>query len=125
MTRRADRRRLAAALRLAGSALLLAAVLAFFAEPLRLVLGPRLALPGWSGSTAARGFMLRIVSTPPAARVTVDGEDRGATPALVNVVCHDGEEVTIAVHMRGFPRWQRTVACREGGSLVVNAKLGD
>ena len=105
--------------------------LAVFWRPLTLVLGPKvpsvvhqLGLPRLL-QRSAKGFMVRVVSEPLGARVSIDGADRGTTPLFGNVACEEGQEITIAVDKPGHPRWLRTVTCRVGGELTVRARLGE
>ncbi|RMH17960.1 MAG: PEGA domain-containing protein [Acidobacteria bacterium] len=137
--REALRQRAADALRLVAACALLLAVLGFFRVPLALVLGLRLspwlpalrqpairlAHPRPPAAPADPGFVIAARSIPPGGRIAVDGADRGPLPALVNVACRAGEEVEITVQKPGYPPWQRRVACREGTSLVVRARLGE
>jgi hypothetical protein len=110
---------------LASGALVLASVLAFFWQPLRAVVEPGLGGAGvevpWNRPAA--GFLMEITSEPSGARFAVNGEERGQTPALANVLCLDGQEVEIAVDLEGFAPYRRTVVCREGGRLQVRARL--
>ena len=75
------RYRLVAGLRLVCALSLLVLAATFFRQPLRAVLGPRLA--PMTGAIfqpqAASGFMLRISSQPTGAEVHVNGAPRGST----------------------------------------------
>lgn len=122
--------RAASGLRLLASLALLVGVLAVFQQPLLMVLGPALAptveeleMPGWLGGGSARGFMLRVASQPPGADVLVNGAPRAQTPALANVSCREGDPVTITLRHSGYQEFERTLACREGGSLNMRIRL--
>lgn len=79
----------------------------------------------WSlpGAGAAPGFNARIETVPSGAEVRVDGQDRGTTPFLGNIVCREGEPVSIEVSKKGFRPWVRNPLCRHGGTLEVTATL--
>lgn len=122
--------RLASGLRLLSSAALLVAALAIFQQPLSMVLGPRLGpvvntleMESWLGGGSARGFMLQVTSLPQGAQVWVDGTLRTQTPAVANVPCRDGDPVTITLRHEGYADFERTLACREGGSLNMRIRL--
>ena len=128
-----DRRdRLAGFLRLIAGIALVVLALAFFYQPLRLFLGPR-AAGAYYGlgvhklfqGAAAPGFVLQITSDPTGATVLVDGDPRGKTPALANVACRDGQEITLVVRMPGFPDFRQVVTCREGQTLKARIRMGD
>ncbi len=125
-----DRFWLASGLRLLSALCLLFLALAVFWQPLRRVARPHVApvlqrvpVPEMLRPQAS-GFTVRVVSSPSAATVAIDGAERGSTPLFANVKCKEGQEVTIAVEKRGFPAWRRTVRCRVGGELTVQASLG-
>ena len=122
--------RLASALRLLSNVALLVAVLAIFQQPLLMVLGPRVGpavstfeMGDWLGGGSARGFMLQVTSLPQGAQVLVDGTLRTHTPAVANVPCRDGDPVTITLRHEGYADFERTLACREGGSLNMRIRL--
>lgn len=127
--------RLALGLRLVAAAALTMLALTLFREPLRMLAGNRLpalgalSLPrlGWWGSASspppAPGFVLSARSLPAGGRIAIDGVDRGTLPAVLNVACRAGDAVALAVELPGHAPWRRTVACREGASLVVRATL--
>ncbi len=128
--KRFDRFRLASGLRLLSGLCLLLLALAVFQQPLRRVFSPRLApvlrqvpVPEVLRPSPS-GFMVRVMSNPSTATVSIDGADRGTTPLFANVTCTEGQEIRITVHKQGFPAWSRTVACRLGGELTVRANLG-
>ena len=117
--------RLSQLLHLVAALATLALALVFFRAPLMQNLGP------WvDGATSAftdrsaPGFVLRITSTPPGGRLFVDGVDRGTVPLLANVACIKGQGVRLAVTKEGYPPWERQIACREGQTLIVRARLG-
>jgi hypothetical protein len=124
-----SRHHLAAALRVLASLALLVISLTLWNEPLGKILQPRVApvaerlgistLLDRPGS----GFMLQINSTPTDATFAVQGETRGNTPAMANVLCRHGETVVITVKKKGFAEYKRQVECREGGRLQVRARL--
>ncbi len=119
--------RLVGALRLVSRAALLVLAVAFFYRPLYQVLVPavgptvqRLFQPA-----AARGFMLDVTSRPLGAAVVIDGEARGKTPAILNVACTEGQEVTLVLTMEGFPAFRQVIPCREGQTLRARVRMGD
>ncbi|MEL7061221.1 MAG: PEGA domain-containing protein [Acidobacteriota bacterium] len=121
-----SRRPLAAVLRLAASACVLGAVVVAFwlpmdGSPTRSVLDR--ALDAVSPRGAAPGFMLRMTSTPSGAVVGVDGQRVGTTPYLGNVVCRQGERVTIEASAPEHRTWRREIECREGASLDAAPRL--
>ncbi len=124
-----DRFRLASGLRLLSALCLLLLAFAVFWEPLNRIVRPRVA-PALQHLPVpevlrprSRGFTVRVVSNPSAARVSIDGAVRGSTPLFANVVCKQDQEVRIAVEKPGYPAWRRVVRCRVGGNLTVNARL--
>ncbi len=125
-----DRYRLASSLRQLSALCLLLLVATVFWQPLRRAVRPRLApvlqhLPVPEILRPRdRGFMVRVVSEPLGARVSIDAAERGSTPLFANVTCKQDEEIRITVEKPGFPVWRRTVRCRVGGELTVRAKLG-
>lgn len=126
-----DRFRLASALRLLSALCLLLLAIVVFWQPLRRAVRPRVApvlqhvpVPEVL-RPSARGFMVRVVSDPTSARVSIDGAARGSTPLFANVPCEQDQEVRITIEKPGYPAWRRTVRCRVGGELTVNARLGD
>lgn len=132
MSRSASPSRLASTLRLVSSLALLVATWAVFQQPLMTALAPWLrpvveevqgAGSGWWGSKAASGFMLQVTSNPTGAEVWVNGALRTHTPAIANIACRDGEAVTIALKRPGSKPFERTLACREGGSLRMRIRL--
>ena len=112
-------------LRLIAGLAFLACSLAIFHPAIDALSGGRLQSIGpWLGSTkASRGFVVSATSVPPGGRLFVNGEDRGSTPSLLNVACAEGQEVAFRVVKEGYPAWERTVQCREGGSLKIRATL--
>ena len=126
-----DRFQIASGLRLLSALALLCLAVAVFWQPLQRVLAPgaapalrQLPLPKIFGPRPAEGFMVRVVSRPSGATVRIDDTERGSTPLFGNVACQDGQDVRIAVAKQGFPVWSRTVPCRVGGELTVQANLG-
>ncbi len=125
-----DRFRLASGLRLLSALCLVLLAFAVFRQPLRRMISPRVApalrqvpLPEIF-HPAPSGFMVRVASSPSAARVSIDGAERGTTPLFANVVCREGQEIAITIEKEGYAGWQRKVRCRVGGELTVQAKLG-
>lgn len=118
-------------LRLVSSLALLVAALAIFRQPLTTALVPWLGSAvqdiesggGWWGSKSAPGFMLNVTSHPTGAEVWVNGALRTHTPAIANIACRDGEAVTIALKRSGAEEFERTLECREGGSLRMRIRL--
>ena len=124
------RLRLASFLRLLSGLALLVLAAAVFWRPLTLVIGPevpssveQLALPRLLRPAAAKGFMVRVVSEPQGARVSIDGSARGTTPLFANVACEEAQEVAVVVEKENHPRWRRVVPCRLGGELTIRARL--
>ena len=121
-----DLRRLAAIFRLLAWLALLVAGISTFHQPFGRVLGyylgPALGAERSLGLAAAPGFMLQITSRPSGAKVLLDGVERGTTPALLNVVCRQGDEVVIAVELDRRVA-ERRVLCREGGRLQADLPL--
>ncbi len=125
-TARERRYRLVAALRLVAGLAWLTCAVAFFRVPLGQALGPvawNVGLPRLF-RPADPGFMLRVTSDPPGARLWVDGVDRGQVPLFVNVVCTEGEKVLVQVVKDGLAPWEREIGCREDETLLVRARLG-
>ncbi len=128
---RLDRFRLASSLRLLSASCLLLLAFAIFAQPLRRAVWPHAApvlqhVP-WVEKLRppSRGFMVRVASRPSGAAVSIDGTARGSTPLFANVVCEQDQEVRIAIEKSGFPAWRRTIRCRVGGELTVQADLSE
>ncbi len=125
-----DRFRVASGLRLLSALSLLLLALAAFWQPLRYVIRPHLA-PALQHvpmpeilRPSSRGFMVRVVSEPLGATVSIDGAERGTTPLFANVTCEQDQEIRITVENPGLPAWRRTVRCRVGKELTVRARLG-
>ncbi len=125
-----DRFRLASGLRLLSALSLVLLALAVFWQPLRHVVRPRVApmlqhlpLPEIFRPSPS-GFLVRVVSEPLGATVSIDGTERGSTPLFANVTCQQDQEIRITVEKPGFPAWRRTVRCRVGKELTVRARLG-
>lgn len=124
--------RLAAALRVLTASALVVLAAAFFYQPFSHVLAPRvlptayrLGLPTLFRPAPARGFFLQIATDPPGATVLIDGQARGTTPAILNVVCTDGQEVTVTLRKAGFPEFRQAVPCREGERALARIRLGE
>lgn len=118
--------------RLVSAAAGLWLTLAIFAGPFEVVFGPRIQpLLDWAGlgpgarseAVAAPGFVLSVRSAPPGATLWVEGVERGTTPTVTNVACRTGQQVELQVRKPNFPVWQARVECREGRTLIVNARL--
>ena len=128
--RRLDRFWLASSLRLVSAVCWLGLALAVFWQPIRHVIAPQvtprlqhLPVPEILRPTS-KGFMVRVVSKPSAATISIDGDHRGTTPLFANVTCKQDQEVTLTVAKSGYPEWRRTVRCQVGGELTVQADLG-
>ena len=63
---------------------------------------------------------LVVVSRPPGARVVVDGEFVGTTPARLDVAIGRHE---VSIEIDGYPPWSTTVAVTETEGGRVNASL--
>ena len=123
-------RQLASLLGLLSSLALLVLVTAFFYRPMRAVLGPnvlpavsRMRLPAFFSDGPAKGFLLQITSKPPGAKILIDGAPRGNTPAILNVICTEGQSVSLTVRKRGFPEFRQSVRCRQGQSALARIDL--
>ena len=109
-------------LRLVSSIALLIFALSFFRLPLSYLFGDGdFHFPDAFGGSP--GFIVRVLSTPTGASVRIDGEFRGNAPLFSNVACVDDQPVVIEVSKPGLPVWTRTVACREGQTLLVEPRL--
>jgi PEGA domain len=64
---------------------------------------------------------VRILSSPPAAEVYLDGEYRGTTPATVTAVTAGNH--TLEVRADGYDRWLSPVTVKAGSMLNVSATL--
>ncbi len=69
------------------------------------------------------GFGLSVESTPPGARVLVDGSEVGETPIVTTVDCAPGQEVEVRVERRGFRLERRSVRCRADALLELSFAL--
>ncbi|MEM8930870.1 MAG: hypothetical protein AAGE94_06835 [Acidobacteriota bacterium] len=102
----------------------LALVTLVFRLPLSQEIWPRaFTLAEMSSGQAAPGFVVNVTAEPTMGAVWIDGVERGPIPFFGNVRCRDGDAVTIEVRTAGHRAWSRTIACREGGSLDVRARL--
>lgn len=119
------RRRLAAVARLVAAASWLVLAVAFFRVPIAQAVRPMAQAAGIVHllDLSDPGFVLRLVSVPPGGRLFVNGEDRGPAPLVTNVACRDGERVRLRVVLDGLGPWQRDIACRQGRTLSVTARL--
>jgi hypothetical protein len=86
---------------------------------------PRQARTTTDGERVApfQGFGLSVESTPPGARVLVDGSDVGETPIVTSVDCAPGREVEVRVERRGFRAERRAVRCRADALLELSVSL--
>ena len=73
----------------------------------------------------APGFLLRVTSTPPGARLWMDGLELGTTPVITNAVCREGQAVHLRLVKPGLPAWDKKIACQQGKTLLVQARWGD
>jgi hypothetical protein len=124
------------ALRFLAGIALVGLMVAFFYEPLSRAL-ERFSVTGkdtvWDAEPAAIGealapsappsFLLQVFSTPPRARVMIDGQERGTTPAVTNIPCRSGQIVEVIVDLAGHRRWQRQLPCLPGESAALEVKL--
>ena len=115
----------AAGCRLLAAAALLAAVLILFQLPLRGLFAKVAAggnpVAGFFGPS--KGFLARVGSQPPGAKVLIDGKVRGETPFLGNVACTQGQKIQLEIKAEGYAPWRREIDCREDGQLGVDAQL--
>ena len=99
---------------------------AVFRVPLAVTLRPLARAAGLDRvlPPSAPGVVLRIDSDPPGGRLSVNGVGRGTTPMIANVICKKGRRIRLRIEKEGFPTWEKEVDCREGETLVVEARLG-
>jgi hypothetical protein len=69
------------------------------------------------------GFGLSVDSSPPGARVRVDGRDVGETPILTSVDCTPGREVEVRLEKRGFRPVRRAARCRADALIELSFVL--
>ncbi len=126
--------RIAGGLRLLSALSLLGLAVLVFIGPSSEWFGPRVELglaqapkllPGaQTGSRAgARGFIVTARPNPAGTRLWWDGQERGSTPVVANVRCREGADVELGLRAEGYAPWAKTVACREGGSLLIKPRL--
>ena len=73
--------------------------------------------------TAAPTSMLLVVrSTPVGAVIRVNGEDRGVTPAVIEVACTSARN-TVQLERQGFESWAVEVPCYAGTEARVDQAL--
>jgi len=72
------------------------------------------------GSGAAKGF-IAIASQPPGAKIKINGEDSGRTPATVGLT---SGHYTVAVEQEGYPTQERTVDLKDGETHQLNFRFG-
>lgn len=68
-------------------------------------------------------MMVVVRTVPPGALLTVDGKERGETPAGLDTRCDKGTPVTLEVHAEGYRRWRRQVPCQPGLELTFEPVL--
>lgn len=75
-----------------------------------------------SGETvlAFQGFGLQVDTTPPGARILVDGEEMGTSPLLTSVACRPGDAVQVRAELGGRATAAKT-RCRK--DLLVKLSL--
>lgn len=121
-------------LRLLAAVALLALMVSFFYQPLsrglerwsrdEVMPSQEVAAAGEEPPPAAPpSFLLQVFSNPSHARVTIDGKERGTTPAVTNVTCRSGQVIKVMVELSGHRRWQRELPCLPGESAVLEVKL--
>jgi hypothetical protein len=90
------------------------------------VITPRAAVATAEGERVApfQGFGLSIDTTPAGARVLIGGKEVGDAPLVAGVECAPGDEVAVAVELRGYRTARRTVRCRTDALLELAFKLG-
>ncbi|MEL6546091.1 MAG: PEGA domain-containing protein, partial [Myxococcota bacterium] len=59
-------------------------------------------------------MMVVVRSTPSGATLTVDGVERGETPAGLDTRCAPDTNVVIQLKARGYRRWRRDIPCQPG-----------
>ncbi len=70
-----------------------------------------------------KSMMLVVRSEPPGAVLTVDGVERGETPAGLDTRCEKGRPVILELEAKGFRRWRREIPCQPGLELTFEPKL--
>ncbi len=90
---------------------LLAAVLLFFELPLRALAARAGAMESPLGGIfgPAAGFMAAIGLPAVGRRGDGRRQERGVTPCLGNVACHQGEKVKLEIELAGFEKWNRGI----------------
>ncbi len=88
---------------------------------LALILAPREAGRRMTGTTSRAEVGYVIVESEPAdARILLDGEEAGLTPAALEI---DVGEHQVTLVKKGYRRWQATVDVKKGPTAVVRAVL--
>lgn len=117
-------------LRLLSAVSLLLLVILLLRQPLTWLLGDRVTGAATSLSPSAllpppkaKGFHLEASSEPSGAILRINGKEHGTTPFIGNVICRADDPVLLEVEAAGMKAWQRTVPCRQGEVLRINARL--
>jgi len=89
------------------------------------VIAPReaTALPDGTTVLPFQGFALDVETTPPGARLVVNGRALGQTPLVAQVDCRPGDPVEIRLELAGRKPHRRTVACRADTLLGLAVAL--
>jgi hypothetical protein len=112
-------------LRVASALAALTAAVAFFYPAFRDDFSDRVAPPKTTAAPPVvdHSLSLSVQSHPARATVTVDGVERGHTPALFTVTCDEGAEVAVEVAAPGRETYRTTLPCAQGGARSVAATL--
>jgi hypothetical protein len=70
------------------------------------------------------GFGLSVESTPPGARVIVNGQALGETPLVAGVSCTPGATVEVRLTLPAGRAARRTTTCRENTLVELKVPLG-
>jgi serine/threonine-protein kinase len=82
----------------------------YFARPhlQRLLPGAQRVVRSAFSTTPSKPPPLIINSEPPAARVVVNGQDKGTTPLMMDNDYPPEEEISVEVTLRGYKPWKST-----------------
>jgi hypothetical protein len=69
------------------------------------------------------GFGLSLDSTPPGAKVTIDGRVLGVTPLVTSLTCRPGDAIAIEVSLQPHGTQRRQVRCRADALVSLTIPL--